>query len=371
MVQAVDTQPSTTEVIRAIAPSDEVRELAGASMKAGLVKPSSTGGTYAAPFETLNWDSTSELLPVVEDDEWRKQLSRFVARWLEQIAPTGGARVDVTDDRFASGTAHLTNFELTPPPEHIPAVRDPKAYYQPYQSSITAITSRASILAAKKRRYQRHRTQSHERAKKGGEEKDLPACQEIYEHYVKTSVVVPELEGMTKSMLQSILEGLNTVKLPFLVAVEGFPPVLPTSAREGKVVGFAFADDFGDPRNCYRYTVELQLYVHPQFRRLGVGTRLLDQMVSILDRSYVHRGGYTFCDGEGWGPGGRRQIVKVVCNIPYTVDDSIEMARVKKWLERFGFDQMADLPRMGIKFGKWVNVLQLQRTTKENVDHLL
>lgn len=185
---------------------------------------------------------------------------------------------------------------------------------------------------------------------------DLAACKDIYNHYAAVSVIVPERDPISEERVREHYEDVRSrLHLPWLVAVERKPESNGyASAGKDKIVGYAFADDYSGPKDTYRYTVEIQVFTHHEHLRMGIGKTLMDRLMIFLDPMYLPRGGYDFIDNDDfWGPGGQRVISKVLCNIPYTVEDNSEMKWLKKWLENFEFDEMGTLKEVGLKFNKW------------------
>ncbi len=117
-------------------------------------------------------------------------------------------------------------------------------------------------------------------------------------------------------------ENLTEKGLPFLVA-----------EHRGQVVGFAYAGPFR-PRSAYRYTLEDSVYVGPDVRGLGVGRSLLSALV-------------TRCRALGY-----RQLVAVI-------GDSDNHGSIKAHAAA-GFEHMGQLDSVGLKFGKWLDIVFMQ-----------
>lgn len=152
---------------------------------------------------------------------------------------------------------------------------------------------------------------------------DLPAIQRIYAHHVQTGLgsfeeAPPTVEEMARRRAEILAHGL-----PYLVAESG-----------GRIVGYAYAGRFRT-RSAYRYSVEDSIYVAPEAQRRGVGRQLLD---ALIER----------CTGLGY-----RQMVAVI-------GDSGNHASVGVHLAA-GFVEVALLPAIGFKFGRWVDSIMMQR----------
>ncbi|MDO8606349.1 MAG: N-acetyltransferase family protein [Phaeospirillum sp.] len=153
---------------------------------------------------------------------------------------------------------------------------------------------------------------------------DMPAIQAIYSYYVTRSAAsfeeeTPSVEEMTARWSQIIGRGI-----PFLVAEE-----------KGEVLGYTYAGPFRQ-RSAYRYTVEDSIYVAPFVVRRGIGGVLLS---ALIER----------CTALGY-----RQMIAVI-------GDSANLGSIA--LHRAnGFGQEGVLRGVGLKFGRWVDVVIMHRT---------
>ncbi|WP_337996256.1 N-acetyltransferase family protein [Oleispirillum naphthae] len=111
--------------------------------------------------------------------------------------------------------------------------------------------------------------------------------------------------------------------LPYLVA-----------EFRGGVVGYAYAGPFR-PRSAYRYTLEDSVYVAPELRGLAVGRTLL---AALIDR----------CIALGY----RRMIA--------VIGDSENHASIRAH-EANGFIHAGTLVHVGLKFGRWLDSVYMQR----------
>ena len=98
-------------------------------------------------------------------------------------------------------------------------------------------------------------------------EADLPAIIEIYNATVPTRMVTAELELTTVEARLPWFRDHSPDEYPFWVA-----------EAEGRVIGWLDFKKF--QRRCaYRGTAEISVYVHENFRRHGVGQRLLEEAI--------------------------------------------------------------------------------------------
>ena len=111
--------------------------------------------------------------------------------------------------------------------------------------------------------------------------------------------------------------------LPYLVA-----------EQDGVVLGYAYAGPFR-LRAAYRYTVEDSVYVGPDAVGKGVGKALLSALIDA-------------CEALGL-----RQICAVIGDSGNAASIGLHAA--------LGFVQQGVFPDMGYKFGRWVDLVWMQR----------
>jgi len=152
---------------------------------------------------------------------------------------------------------------------------------------------------------------------------DMAAVQAIYSYYVtKTSNSFEEVPPTVEEM-QSRLAKTRERGLPYLVA-----------DSDGEVVGYTYAGPWRF-RSAYRYTIEDSIYVAPSVTRRGVGSALLG---TLIER----------CTALGY-----RQMIGVI-------GDSANHGSIR--LHRsLGFRQEGVLRGVGLKFGRWVDVVIMHR----------
>ena len=129
----------------------------------------------------------------------------------------------------------------------------------------------------------------------------------------------PSQDEMTRRRAAFLDRGL-----PYLVA-----------EQDGVVLGYAYAGPFR-LRAAYRYTVEDSVYVGPDAVGKGVGKALLSAVIEI-------------CEAQGL-----RQMCAVI-------GDSGNAASIALHAS-LGFEQKGVSPDMGYKFGRWVDLVWMQRS---------
>jgi L-amino acid N-acyltransferase YncA len=100
------------------------------------------------------------------------------------------------------------------------------------------------------------------------------------------------------------------------------------------VVGYAYAAAYR-PRPAYRFTVENSVYLHPAIHRRGIGMQLLQGLIAE-------------CEARGF-----RQMIAVI-------GDSANAGSIGVHA-RTGFQMIGTHPRVGFKFGRWLDTVMMQR----------
>src|SRR6185295_2714058 len=155
------------------------------------------------------------------------------------------------------------------------------------------------------------------------EEADLPAITGIYDLAVRTGTASFELEPPDQAEMARRRQAVTQAGLPWLSA-----------ERDGALLGYAYAGPFR-PRPAYRFCVENSIYVDPRARGQGVGGWLLAELVARC---------------EAWGA---RQMVAVIGDSANT--PSIQLHA------RLGFRHAGRVEHVGWKFGRWLDVVFMQR----------
>jgi phosphinothricin acetyltransferase len=156
---------------------------------------------------------------------------------------------------------------------------------------------------------------------------DLAAITEIYAHEVREGtatfeLVPPDPDEMTRRF-QVLMDGA----FPYLVA-----------ELDGSVVGYAYASSYR-PRPAYRFTVENSVYLRPQVHRRGIGRQLLERLIAEC------------------GTRGFRQMIAVIGDSANTASVGVHA--------RCGFQMIGTHPGVGLKFGRWLDTVMMQRELGE------
>jgi phosphinothricin acetyltransferase len=153
---------------------------------------------------------------------------------------------------------------------------------------------------------------------------DLCAITAIYGHAVLHGTGTFELEVPDQSEMAQRREAVLANGWPWLVA-----------ERDGMVVGYAYAQTFR-PRRAYRFCVEDSIYLDAATRGQGVGRLLLAELLGA-------------CTARG-----ARQMLAVI-------GDSSNAGSVGVH-RSLGFEQTGMLHHAGWKFGRWLDVVIMQKS---------
>ena len=153
---------------------------------------------------------------------------------------------------------------------------------------------------------------------------DLPAVHDIYAHAVTHGTGTFELEVPDPAEMARRRDDVLSKGLPWLVAERG-----------GQVLGYAYASPFR-PRPAYRFSVEDSIYLHPQAQGAGVGRALLAELVARCQAA------------------GARQMLAVIGDSANAGSIGVHRA--------LGFQPCGLLQSVGWKFGRWLDVVLMQRS---------
>jgi L-amino acid N-acyltransferase YncA len=152
---------------------------------------------------------------------------------------------------------------------------------------------------------------------------DLPGILAIYNDIIATSTAVYALRPTTLEERRGWLEARSASGYPVLVAVRG-----------GRVIGFS---SFGDWRGTwpgYRFTIEHTVHVDTAARGAGVGRGLLEALFPralALDK-----------------------------HVMVGAIDADNQASIR-FHERLGFVSVAHFREVGHKFGRWLDLVFVQK----------
>ena len=152
---------------------------------------------------------------------------------------------------------------------------------------------------------------------------DLKAIHAIYAHAVQHGTGTFEIEVPTVEEMARRRDDLLSKGMPWLVAEQG-----------DRVIGYAYAGPFR-PRPAYRFSVEDSIYLDPDAQGRGVGRLLLAELLARCQSA------------------GARQMLAVIGDSANLGSTGVHAA--------LGFERCGLLRAVGWKFGRWLDVVLMQR----------
>lgn len=156
---------------------------------------------------------------------------------------------------------------------------------------------------------------------------DMPAVREMYNYYVANSTVTFDEDAMTLREWKAKFTYLQKLGMPFLVA----------ESPSGQLLGYALVSPWKQKR-AYRYTVENSIYLGPAAAGKGLGRALLAELITRARAA------------------GLKEIIAVIAD--QGAEASIALH------EKFGFEEIGRMGRVGYKFDRWLGTVLLQKSLK-------
>lgn len=155
------------------------------------------------------------------------------------------------------------------------------------------------------------------------ESRDIPAIMNIYRYYVDNTDISFEYRLPPEAEFRKRVQNIVS-RYPYLVAEEN-----------GYLVGYAYAASFKD-REAYDWACEISIYLRPDQKRRGTGTILLQELERILADMHI-------CS----------------LNACITWPNPASVA----FHEKMGFHKAAHFEKCGYKFGRWIDMIWMQKNT--------
>ena len=152
---------------------------------------------------------------------------------------------------------------------------------------------------------------------------DADALAFIYGHHALHGTGTFEEEAPSVAEMADRLAKVRTRGWPWLVA-----------EKDGRIAGYAYAAQFRD-RAAYRFCGEDSVYIHPDHMGAGLGRVLLDALLTASAAA------------------GFQRLIAVI-------GDSANSGSIRLH-ERAGFDHCGKLDKAGFKFGRYLDVVFMQR----------
>ena len=152
---------------------------------------------------------------------------------------------------------------------------------------------------------------------------DMGAIQAIYAHHVLHGTASFEEEPPPLAEMQRRRADVLARGLPYLVA-----------EIDGRVAGYSYATPYR-ARSAYRFSIENSVYVDHARHRSAIGRALLTELIAR-------------CERGDW-----RQMIAII-------GDSAQAASIGLHAS-LGFRHIGTLQAVGLKFGRWLDTVLMQR----------
>lgn len=163
--------------------------------------------------------------------------------------------------------------------------------------------------------------------------KDAGRLLEIYAPYVEKTAISFEYEVPTVEEFCTRIHDIST-QYPYLKAV-----------RDGKIVGYAYANTFKE-RKAYDWSVETTVYVDEQYKKMGIGKALYQELEKELKKMGILN--MNACIASPAHPS------------MYLTDDSI------RFHHALGFMDVGVFHDSGYKFDEWFDMIWMEKMIGEH-----
>ncbi len=151
---------------------------------------------------------------------------------------------------------------------------------------------------------------------------DMECLLEIYNYEISNGIATLDLKEKTIEERYEWFFSHNTGNHPLIVA-----------EQDGKAVGYASLSSYRE-KEAYKQTVELSVYIHPQYRRRGIAGSLINNLIEYAKANEA--------------------IHTIVSVITEGNEGSVKLH------EQFGFQYCGIVREVGMKFGKQLNIITYQ-----------
>ena len=154
-------------------------------------------------------------------------------------------------------------------------------------------------------------------------EADLPGILEIYNDAVLHTTATYDYEPRTLEQRRQWFEDHQRDNYAIFVAVD----------ETGRIVGWSALNPY-HTRPGYRFTTENSVYIAADRRGQGIGKQLLEPLIEAARARGLHA---------------------IIAAIDATNEASIRLHA------RYGFEQVGHFKQVGFKFGRWLDVIYMEK----------
>lgn len=155
----------------------------------------------------------------------------------------------------------------------------------------------------------------------------------IYAYYVENTAITFEHETPSEEeFARRIRETISDY--PYLVAL-----------IDGKIVGYIYAGRFRT-RASYVWSAATSIYIAQQYHRMGIGKLLYEKMEELLMK---------------------QNVVNVYAGVsnPVEEEDEYLTRNSERFHRAIGYNTVAKYHECGSKFGKWYNLIEMEKIIGE------
>ena len=168
-------------------------------------------------------------------------------------------------------------------------------------------------------------------------EEDASDLARIYAYYVNKTAITFEYQAPDTQEMNNRRKTI-LARYPYLVA-----------EKDGQVVGYAYAHSFYG-REAYAWSVESTIYIDKDARRSGIGRPLYEALEQALKEMGILN--INTCIA-----------ITSDADDPYVTNGSFFFHR------RLGYEQVARFHHSGYKFGRWYDVIWMEKMIGDHGDN--
>lgn len=164
-------------------------------------------------------------------------------------------------------------------------------------------------------------------------EDDAEELLKIYSYYVKNTAItfeqkVPSLEEFSNRIKETL------INYPYLVAIV-----------DGKIIGYIYASRFRT-RESYICSAATSIYIEKSYQRKGIGKKLYSELCNILLK---------------------QNITNVYAGVADPIEEDEYLTHNSEYFHKsMGFEIVAKYNKCAIKFGKWYNLIEMEKIIGEH-----
>lgn len=164
-------------------------------------------------------------------------------------------------------------------------------------------------------------------------EDDAEELLKIYSYYVKNTAItfeqkVPSLDEFSNRIKETL------INYPYLVAIV-----------DGKIIGYIYASRFRT-RESYICSAATSIYIEKSYQRKGIGKKLYSELCNILLK---------------------QNITNVYAGAADPIEEDEYLTHNSEYFHKsMGFEIVAKYNKCAIKFGKWYNLIEMEKIIGEH-----